>query len=101
MIATKLRRIAKVNIKSILRKAAYGYKAESSSYIEHLKSLGMKIGNDCIIYVPTKTLIDEQYPWMITIGDHVRITEGVKILTHDYSWSVLKNCRGGSLELVV
>lgn len=97
MIATKLRRIAKVNIKSILRKIAYGYKAESSSYIEHLKSLGMKIGSDCVIYAPTKTLIDEQYPWMITIGDHVRITEGVKILTHDYSWSVLKNCRGGIL----
>ena len=97
MIATKLRRIAKVNIKSILRKAAYGYKAESSSYIEHLRSIGMKIGSDCIIYVPTKTLIDEQYPWMITIGDHVRITEGVKILTHDYSWSVLKNCRGGGI----
>lgn len=94
MIATKLRRIAKVNIKSILRKIAYGYKAESSSYIEHLKSLGMKIGSDCVIYAPTKTLIDEQYPWMITIGDHVRITEGVKILTHDYSWSVLKNCHG-------
>ena len=101
MIAMKLRRIAKVNIKSILRKTAYGYKAESSSYIEHLRSIGMKIGSDCIIYVPTKTLIDEQYPWMITIGDHVRITEGVKILTHDYSWSVLKNCRGGSLERVV
>ena len=85
-----------MNIKSILRKTAYGYKAESSSYIEHLRSIGMKIGSDCIIYVPTKTLIDEQYPWMITIGDHVRITEGVKILTHDYSWSVLKNCRGGN-----
>lgn len=42
-----------------------------------------------------KTLIDEQYPWMISIGNHVRITEGVKILTHDYSWSVLKNYRGG------
>lgn len=97
MIATKLRRIAKVNIKSILRKAAYGYKAESSSYIKHLRSIGMKIGSDCIIYVPTKTLIDEQYPWMITIGDHVRITEGVKILTHDYAWSVLKTEKGAIL----
>lgn len=55
----------------------------------------MKIGGDFIVYVPTKTLIDEQYPWMISIGNHVRITEGVKILTHDYSWSVLKNYRGG------
>ena len=31
---------------------------------------------------------------MITIGSHVRITEGVKILTHDYSWSVLKGLSG-------
>lgn len=44
-----------------------------------------------VIYDP----MDEQYPWMISIGNHVRITEGVKILTHDYSWSVLKNYRGG------
>ncbi len=50
----------------------------------------MKIGNDVEVYVPSKTLIDEQYPWMITIGNHVRITEGVKILTHDYSWFVIK-----------
>lgn len=57
----------------------------------------MKIGNDVDIYVPSKTLIDEQYPWMITIGNHVRITEGVKILTHDYAWSVLKKINGGVL----
>lgn len=101
MIATKIRRIAKVNIKSILRKTAYGYKAESSSYIEHLRSIGMKIGSDCIIYVPTKTLIDEQYPWMITIGDHVRITEGVKILHTIIHGRFLKIVGGGSLELVV
>ena len=88
--------VLKMGLKNILRKVAYGYKAESTSYIEHLRSKGMKIGHDCIIYAPTKTLIDEQYPWMISIGNHVRITEGVKILTHDYSWSVLKNCRGGA-----
>lgn len=81
--------------KNILKKAVYGAKADSESYVEHLKTIGMKIGNDCVVYVPTKTLIDEQYPWMISIGNHVRITEGVKILTHDYSWSVLKNYRGG------
>lgn len=85
-----------MKIKNILRKVVYGYKADSLSYIKHLKSIGMEIGSDCIIYAPTKTLIDEQYPWMITIGDHVRITEGVKILTHDYSWSVLKNIGGGT-----
>ena len=81
--------------KNILKKAVYGAKSDSESYVEHLKTIGMKIGDDCVVYVPTKTLIDEQYPWMISIGNHVRITEGVKILTHDYSWSVLKNYRGG------
>lgn len=41
------------------------------------------------IYAPTKTFIDEQYPWMISTGNHVRITECVKILAHNYLWSVL------------
>ena len=77
-------------MKNIFRKLIYGYKADSNSYIKHLKEAGVKIGDDVIIYAPTKKFIDTQYPWMITIGNHVRITEGVKILTHDYSWSVLK-----------
>ena len=84
-----------MQIKQVLKKAVYGVKSDSESYVEHLKAIGMEIGDDCVVYVPTKTLIDEQYPWMISIGNHVRITEGVKILAHDYSWSVLKNYRGG------
>lgn len=84
-----------MQLKKVLKKVIYGAKSDSESYVEHLKAIGMKIGEDCVVYVPTKTLIDEQYPWMISIGNHVRITEGVKILTHDYSWSVLKNYRGG------
>ena len=67
-----------------------GSRADSKSYIRHLKERGIKIGEDVIIYSPLKTFIDVQYPWMITIGNHVRIAEGVKVLTHDYSWSVLK-----------
>lgn len=78
----------------------YGAKYSSESYINYLRKKGVTIGDDCTIYVPSKTLIDTQYPWMIKIGNHVRITEDVKILTHDYSWSVLKlapNSRGGVL----
>ena len=88
-------------LKEWVKKIVLGKRYSSESYITYLRSIGVKIGEDCVIYVPSKTLIDEQYPWMITIGDHVRITEGVKILTHDYSWSVLKlygrskeNCGG-------
>ena len=79
-----------MGVKEVLKKIAYGKRYSSETYIDYLRRIGVKIGEDCTIYVPSKTLIDEQYPWMITIGNHVRITEGVKILTHDYSWSVLK-----------
>ena len=87
-------------VKEKIKKLVYGAKYSSESYINYLRRKGVTIGDDCSIYVPSKTLIDTQYPWMIRIGNHVRITEGVKILTHDYSWSVLKlatNSRGGIL----
>lgn len=77
-------------IKEVIKKIIKGDRYDSESYIARLRKLGVEIGDDCIIYVPSKTLIDEQYPWMISIGDHVRITQGVLILTHDFSWSVLK-----------
>ena len=86
-----------MGVKEVLKKIAYGKRYSSETYIDYLRRIGVKIGEDCTIYVPSKTLIDEQYPWMITIGNHVRITEGVKILTHDYSWSVLKLYEGVSV----
>lgn len=86
-------------IKDKVRKAVMQERSDSESYIKYLRNKGVLIGNDVTIYVPSKTLIDEQYPWMISIGNHVRITEGVKVLTHDYSWSVLKGLKndGGAI----
>lgn len=81
-------------IKQFLKKLIYGPRADSDRYIRYLRSLGVRIGKDCIIYVPSKTLIDTQRPWMIEIGDHVLITEGVKILQHGYEWAVLKRIHG-------
>lgn len=77
-------------IKNICKKIIYGDKATSSSYIKYLRNLGMKIGEETTIYVPTKTQIDLTRPWLIDIGDNVKITEGVTILTHGFDWSVLK-----------
>lgn len=79
-----------MNLKDLIKKIVYGPKADSRSYITHLRKLGMSIGKDVIIYAPTKTLIDESYPWLITIGDNVKVAQGAIILVHDYSWSVLK-----------
>ena len=84
-------------IKTLLRKLVYGEKATSESYITYLRSLGMKIGEETTIYVPTKTQIDTTRPWLITIGNNVKITEGVTILTHGFDWSVLKGVYGDIL----
>lgn len=81
----------------VIRKLAYGPKSDSESYIHYLRSLGMRIGQDVTIYVPTKTQIDLTRPWMIEIGNHVEITEGVTILTHGYDWCVLKTVYGDIL----
>ena len=71
-------------IKEIIRKIVLKEKSSSNSYIDYLKEKGVQIGEDVTIYVPSKTLIDIQYPWMISIGNHVRIAQGAIILTHDY-----------------
>ena len=77
-------------IKDIYRKLPFGHKATSEDYVNYLRSLGMSIGEDVFFYAPLKTLVDTQYPWQISIGNHVKITQGVILLTHDYSWSVMK-----------
>ena len=84
-------------IKEMIKKLIWGKKYSSDTYIEYLKNRGVQIGEDVTIFVPSKTVVDEIYPWMISIGDHVRITEGCKILTHDFAWSVPKTIEGGVL----
>lgn len=77
-------------LKKIIRRFIYNYKCDPETYIKHLRKIGCKVGENTKIYAPTTVIIDEQRPWLITIGDNVQITDGVKILTHGYDWSVLK-----------
>ena len=84
-------------INRIIRKLIYGPKASSETYIKYLRNIGMKIGEESTIYVPTKTQIDTTRPWLIDIGKNVKITEGVTILTHGFDWSVLKGVYGDIL----
>lgn len=79
-----------MKVRNFIRKLILKEKSSSDEYIRFLRKKGVTIGEDVTIYSPTNTLIDLQYPWMIKIGNHVRITHGVIILTHDYAWSVLK-----------
>ena len=86
-------------LKSIIRKIVYKENASSETLIAYLRKKGAQIGEGVTIYAPNKTLIDKTSPFLLKIGNKVRITEGVKILTHDYSWSVLKSFSSENIKM--
>lgn len=69
-------------------------KGDSEAYIKHLRKIGVKVGNNVIIYSPYKCDIDEQNPHMLEIGNNVKILAGTTILTHDFSWCVTSGLDG-------
>lgn len=81
-------------IKNYIRKLVLGKKASSESYIKYLRKRGAFVGDRTTFFSPLQISIDDTQPWMIEIGDDVQITAGVRILTHDYSWAVLKKVYG-------
>lgn len=82
--------MSKFGINKFLKRILLKRKVTSDDVLNHLRKGGAEIGTDVLVYSTSKTLIDAQVPYLLKIGDHVRIAEGVKILIHDYSWSVLK-----------
>lgn len=59
-----------------------------------LRKHGASIGKSVRIWSPRKTIIDRGRPWLLSIGDYTKITEGVVILTHDYSLSTMRRVYG-------
>ena len=83
-----------MNLKNKIKVLILGPKATEESYIKHLKKCGVKVGKGVKIFRPFHTNIDTQNPHLLTIGNYVQMTGPVTILTHDYSWSVLKKKYG-------
>ncbi len=79
-----------IKLKYLIKKIIYREKASEKDFIDYLRGNGAKIGENVRIWTPQKSRIDLSCPWLLQLGDNVRITEGVIILTHDYSWSVIK-----------
>ena len=89
--------------RKIFHKIFRGGYCDNEEFIAYLRKCGIKIGSHCTFYDCNKVSIDTQNPCMLEIGDYVRITDGVQILTHDYSFSVLCSVEGdivGSVEKV-
>lgn len=78
-----------MSVKKIIKKIIFGNRSDSDTYINYLRSRGMIIGERVNIYEPRSVHIDETRPFLISIGDDVKITRGVTLLTHGYDWSVL------------
>jgi acetyltransferase-like isoleucine patch superfamily enzyme len=58
--------------------------------IEYLRSKGAKIGENCRIYIS----YFGSEPWLVSVGDKVTITAGVRILTHDGSTWLFEDKNG-------
>lgn len=56
-------------------------------YLNYLRKQGIVIGNDCEIY---NDVSFGSEPYLIEIGNHVRITQGCKFITHDGGVWVLR-----------
>lgn len=80
------KRMLKKIINTILLKCS-----NRNSRVDYLRKIGVRCGDDVHFYGSSNVFVDENFPWMLTIGNNVHITSGVHILCHDYSWIVGKN----------
>ena len=53
------------------------------------RALGVSVGDDCR-FISTSTTTFGSEPYLIRVGDHVTITEGVRFITHDGGVWVLR-----------
>lgn len=64
----------------------------TKSYIKYLRRKGAIIGEECEIY---NSVNFGSEPYLISIGNHVRINSGVKLITHDGGYWILRSPKSG------
>ena len=74
----------------IKRKIIYKSTYNNDTFIEYLRQQGVTVGEYTHFFSPQSVVIDVTRPYLLKIGSRVKITAGVTILTHDYSYSVLR-----------
>ena len=74
----------------ILRFLKYPKCHNNEAFVKYLKKHNVKVGKFTQFYSPESIKIDVVNGMFITIGDYCKITSGVRILAHDYSYSVLR-----------
>lgn len=64
--------------------------ASDPQVVDYFRRKGVNIGEGCSI---AKNVLFGSEPYLITIGNKVRLTQGVKFITHDGSMWVLRNMK--------
>lgn len=75
---------------NLIYRIKYLYFRYFTSGVRFARFLGVRVGKHCMI--ATKLWPTE--PYLITIGDHVQITDGVRIQTHGGSHVARERCPG-------
>ena len=83
-----------MSLKEVARKVYNRLLVNNEGYLKYLRSEGVTIGEDVTFHCPNDTHVDVSDSHLLTIGDHVNLTDPITILTHDYSWSVVKGKTG-------
>lgn len=55
--------------------------------VAYFRKQGVTIGNDCELY---RNVSFGSEPYLVTLGNHVRVTQGVYFITHDGGYWVLR-----------
>lgn len=79
-----------------LRRKAVMYKG-GETFLNYLRKQGCSIGSGCYVASPSTVSIDCSRPYLIEIGNNVRLNRGLTILTHDFSSVVFKQLYGEML----
>lgn len=77
-------------IEFIRRKFIYRNFYNNDTFVSYLRRLGVEVGDNTKFFAPRNVVVDVTRPYLLKIGKGVKITSGVTILTHDFSYSVLR-----------
>lgn len=77
-------------LKNLIKRIVYPETYKNEAYVKHLRSGGAKIGDGTYFYDCHHRPVDETSLPFVEIGRNCRITSGVVILAHDYSYAVLR-----------
>lgn len=77
-------------IRNLINKLLGRKTLSSEAYVDYLRKKGIMIGERVKFFAPQSNTIDITRPYLLKIGNRVKITERVVILTHDFSFSVFR-----------